>query len=97
MTIPTVVAPPDNASLPPSPDSYDLTPDGQRVAIFYTKVRDRLLRPLLAADQPPAPDGLRAALSTIDRHIHSYTEKARLRGAAQELGTEPKVMTTKGR
>jgi hypothetical protein len=36
-------------------NTYTLTPDGQRVAIFYTKVHDRLLRPLLAADQPPAP------------------------------------------
>ena len=44
-------------------NSYDLTPDGpigtvlfpigQRVAIFHTKVHDRLLSPLLAADQPP--------------------------------------------
>ena len=36
-------------------NTYTLTADGQRVAIFYTKVHDRLLRPLLAADQPPAP------------------------------------------
>ena len=74
----------------PHTNSYDLTPDGQRVAIFYTKVHDRLLRPLLAADQPPAPEELRAALSTIDRHIHGYTEKARLRGAAENSGQNPK-------
>ena len=43
----------------PDTNTYDLTPDGQRVAIFYTKVHDRLLRPLLAADQPPAPTELR--------------------------------------
>ena len=30
----------------PHTNTYDLTPDGQRVAIFYTKVHDRLLRPL---------------------------------------------------
>jgi hypothetical protein len=30
--------------------TYTLTPDGQRLAIFYTKLHDRLLRPLLAAD-----------------------------------------------
>src|SRR5665811_1570964 len=57
---------------------YDLTPDGQRVAVFYTKVHDRLLRPLLAADRPPAPPELRHALSTIDRHVHTYTDHARL-------------------
>ena len=36
-------------------NTYILTDDGQRVAIFYTKVHDQLLRPLLAADRPPAP------------------------------------------
>src|SRR5664280_1761452 len=36
-------------------DTYVLTPDGQRFAVFYTKVHNRLLRPLLAADRPPAP------------------------------------------
>ena len=43
----------------PGTNIYDLTPDGQRVAIFYTKVHDRLLRPLIAADSPPAPTDLR--------------------------------------
>ena len=63
-------------------NTYDLTPDGQRVAVFYTKVHDRLLRPLLAADRPPAPTELRHALATIDRHVHSYTDHARLGKAA---------------
>ena len=45
----------------PHTNTYVLTPDGQRVAIFYTKVHDRLLRPLIAADRPPAPPELRAA------------------------------------
>jgi hypothetical protein len=36
-------------------NTYVLTPDGQRFAVFYTKVHNRLLRPLLAADRPPAP------------------------------------------
>jgi predicted MarR family transcription regulator len=31
---------------------YVLTPDGVKVAVFYTKLHNRLLRPLLAADQP---------------------------------------------
>ena len=62
----------------PHTNTYDLTPDGLRVAIFYTKVHDRLLRPLLAADAPPAPVELRQALRTIDRHVHTYTQTARL-------------------
>jgi len=33
-------------------NSYALTPEGLRVAVFYTKLQARLLRPLLAADQP---------------------------------------------
>ena len=34
---------------------YVLTPDGVKMAVFYTKLHNRLLRPLLAADQPQAP------------------------------------------
>ena len=63
-------------------NTYTLTPDGQRVAIFYTKVHDRILRPLLAANQPPAPTELRTALATIDRHVHDYTDRARIAKAA---------------
>lgn len=63
-------------------NTYDLTSEGQRVAIFYTKLHTRLLRPLLAADRPPAPTELRAALRTIDQHIHVYTDQARLGNAA---------------
>jgi hypothetical protein len=39
----------------PGKNRYRLSGDGLRFAIFYTKLHDRLLRPLLAADQPPAP------------------------------------------
>lgn len=66
----------------PGTNTYQLTPDGQRVAIFYTKVHDRLLRPLLAADTPPAPLELRNALRVIDRHTRDYIDQARLRNAA---------------
>src|SRR6266550_5596438 len=59
-------------------NTYRTTTDGQRVAIFYTKVHDRLLRPLLAADSPPAPADLRAALRTIDRHVEGYIDDAHL-------------------
>jgi hypothetical protein len=62
----------------PHTNTYVLTSDGQRVAIFYTKVQDRLLRPLLAAHQPPAPPTLREALHTIDTHVTQYIDAARL-------------------
>jgi hypothetical protein len=63
-------------------NTYQLTSEGQRVAIFYTKVHHRLLRPLLAAHAPPAPVELRTALRTIDRHVHGYIDAARLGKAA---------------
>jgi hypothetical protein len=63
-------------------NTYLPTADGQRVAVFYTKLHNRLLRPLLAADAPPAPAELRSALRTIDRHVHSYIHDARLGNAA---------------
>ena len=66
----------------PHTNTYVLTPDGQRVAVFYTKVHDRLLRPLLAADHPPAPPELRTALAAIDRHVRNYVDQARLAKAA---------------
>jgi hypothetical protein len=64
-------------------NTYTLTPEGLRVAIFYTKVHARLLRPLVgASDQPPAPLELRRALATIDRVIAEYANNARLAVAA---------------
>jgi hypothetical protein len=61
---------------------YILTPDGIKVAVFYTKLHNRLLRPLLAADQPQAPPELRTALRAIDQHVSSYITSARLSPAA---------------
>ncbi len=52
--------------------------EGQRVAIFYTKLHNRLLRPLLAAHDPPAPLALRQALRVIDHHIDDYITEARM-------------------
>jgi hypothetical protein len=67
----------------PRTNTYVLTPDGARVALFYTKVHARLLRPLLAAaDQPPAPIELRRALATVDKAIQDYAKHARLDPAA---------------
>lgn len=62
--------------------TYVLTADGVRVAIFYTKVYGRVLAPLLAADHPPAPVELRQALRVIDRHVADYAQRARLGNVA---------------
>lgn len=61
---------------------YTLAPDGLKFAIFYTKVHDRLLRPLLAAGQPPAPPVIGAALRIIDRHLANRLADSRLPTAA---------------
>jgi hypothetical protein len=66
----------------PGHNSFLLTPDGQRVAILYTKRHHRLLRPLLAADAPPAPPPLRNARATIDRDIGDYISDARVANTA---------------
>jgi hypothetical protein len=67
----------------PHTNTYTLTPDGVRVAVFYNKIHDRVLRPLVAAaHQPPAPIELRRALATIDRVITDYIDHARLTPAA---------------
>jgi predicted MarR family transcription regulator len=63
-------------------NTYTLTDQGIRVAVFYTKVRDRLLGPLLEADKPPAPTELRRALATIERVTNEYITNARLGTAA---------------
>jgi hypothetical protein len=56
-----------------------LTSDGTRFALFYTKVHDRLLVPLLAANSPPAPQPLREALGVIDRSVDDHIRQARLK------------------
>jgi hypothetical protein len=66
----------------PHTNTYVLTPQGTRVALFYTKLRGRLLQPLLAADRPPASSALRGALATIDRAVADYVTNARLGAAA---------------
>jgi hypothetical protein len=66
----------------PRRNLYALTPDGLRFAIFYTKVHDRVLRPLMAGDQPQAPPPLRAALRAIDGEVTRRIAAARLPAAA---------------
>jgi hypothetical protein len=67
----------------PGRNLYRLTTDGLAFAIFYSKVHNRVLRPLLAtADAPQAPPALRAALRTIDQHTQARLAAARLPTAA---------------
>jgi hypothetical protein len=62
----------------PHTDTHVLTEDGQRFAIFYTKIHNRLLRPLMAADQPPAPLPVRQALRVLDHAVTDYIDQARI-------------------
>jgi predicted MarR family transcription regulator len=66
----------------PHANTYDLTPDGLKFAVFYTKVHDRVLAPLFAASQPQAPPQLRGALRTIEHHIDDRIAVTRLSTAA---------------
>jgi predicted MarR family transcription regulator len=66
----------------PRSNRYTLTDDGIRIAVFYTKIYNRMLIPLTAANQPQAPPDLRDALATITRHIDHYAAQARLPRAA---------------
>jgi hypothetical protein len=66
----------------PARNLYTLTDDGLRFAIFYSKIHNRVLRPLFATDQPQAPPALRAALHTINHHIDQQLTHARLPAAA---------------
>jgi hypothetical protein len=66
----------------PGSNTYVLTPEGIRVAVFYTKLQDRLLRPLLEADKPPAPIDVRRALATLECSVNHYIHAARLAPAA---------------
>jgi hypothetical protein len=75
----------------PGSNNYTLTPEGIRVAVFYTKLRARLLVPLFDADQPPAPVQLRRALATVERIIDDYVANARMGTAACNLSQDPET------
>jgi len=67
----------------PHTNTYRTTDEGIRAAVFYTKLRSRLLGPLLnAGHQPPAPLELRRALAAIDQQLNTYITDARLGTAA---------------
>ena len=62
----------------PHTNHYTLTTDAIRIAVAYTKIYNRLLVPLTAADQPQAPLELRQALRTLDHHVDDYIARAHL-------------------
>lgn len=71
---------------------YRLNCNSLRFALFYTKLHDRLLRPLLSANHTPAPPSLRKALRTIDIHItETFDQASVLPNAAQK--TQDKLST----
>jgi len=61
-----------------APDRGVPPDDGQRFAVFYTKIHSRVLRPLMAADQPPAPLEVRQALRVLDHAVTDYIDNARI-------------------
>ncbi|MDA8282608.1 MAG: hypothetical protein M0Z42_04760 [Actinomycetota bacterium] len=66
----------------PHKNSYVTTDAGIRFAVFYSKLGQRLLRPLLEADAPPARPEVRAALRTLERAVADYVTSARIGAAA---------------
>jgi hypothetical protein len=46
--------------------------------VFYAKLQNRLLRPLLDATKPPAPIEIRRALATLEHAVTDYVQNARL-------------------
>jgi hypothetical protein len=61
---------------------YQLTPDGQRFALFYAKLADRVFPPLFAAPQPNSPPKLQRALAAINECVNDALHQAGLRRAA---------------
>jgi hypothetical protein len=66
----------------PRSNTYVLTSDGVSFAVFYTKLGNRLLEPLMAANGPPAPVELRRALRVIHHSIDHAIDRARMKVAA---------------
>ena len=62
----------------PRSNTYHLTSEGIRVAVFYTKLQNRLLRPLLDASNPPTRLEIRRALTTLEHAVAEYVQNARL-------------------
>ena len=66
----------------PGTNSYRVTSDGIRIAVFYTKVRARVLGPLIDAEPPNMTLGLRRALTAVDNVVEEFVTTARMGIAA---------------
>jgi hypothetical protein len=55
-----------------------LTERAEGTSVYRTKIHNRPLRPLMAADQPPSLPEIRQALDTLDRHIAHTVDLVRL-------------------
>ena len=66
----------------PHTNTYVLTPAGIRFALFYTKLHDRVVVPLFAADHPPTQPNIRNALAVIDHTIEHLVTTAHITRAA---------------
>jgi hypothetical protein len=65
----------------PHSHRYQLTPDGLRIALFFSRTYARLLRPKLAQIMPatpPVPSTLRSAFDRLETEIHACCEQERL-------------------
>lgn len=69
--------------------------DGQRFAISYTKVHNRLLRPLLSADRPPASLEVPRALRSLELAVEDYIRESA--DSSLQLGSTVNALATKGR
>lgn len=64
---------------------YEVTTQGQRIALFYSKVQLRILRPGFAAldiDDDAVLRPLRSAFGRLDKEIQKLCDSARLKSAA---------------
>ena len=60
---------------------YQLTPEGLRIALFFSRAYARLLRPKLAEimpQSPPSASALRAAFDRLDCEIDACCQQERL-------------------
>ena len=65
----------------PHTHRYPLTPDGLRIALFFSRTCARLLRPKLAEimpQAPPVPSALRIAFDRLNAEIDACCEKQQL-------------------
>ena len=81
----------------PNANTYDLTPDGLKFAIFYTKVHNRVLTPLFAAGSPrPRPSSALPCAQSSS----SSTPGSPMPGCLQQpekLGSTVEVVASKDR